>query len=213
VFRRAEFTADPSALARLDGRTRDALDRMVPPALARSYSLRGLANAVAAEALGKQPGTPELGTADFRLVVFARNDGKPVLGLETPQLPDPTLSDPNGPEAAALLRHYLRRADTFRAMSAWSLSRYAAGDVARTVAILVAWRSDAEDLARNDRARPAELSSRTAAWVAPLETILSAPGEHFVAVGAAHLLGTDGLVALLRARGWRVEPCVGDVCG
>ena len=135
-----------------------------------------------------------------------------MLGLEPPQTPDPTLADPNGPDAEALLRQYLRRFDTFRTMSTWSLDAYGSGDVARTLAILVAWRSDPADLARNDRDRPKELAQRNAAWVPRLEEIMTPPGLHFVAVGAAHLLGTDGLVALLRARGWTVVPCIKDVC-
>ncbi len=211
LFRQAELAVDPAALARLDAMTRQALDRTVPPVFAREYSLRGLAQLVAARAL-QGDALPDLGPADLNLINFARSQGRPVLGLEPPQTPDPTLSDPNGADAEALLRQYLRRFDTFRGMSAWSLDSYASGDVARTLAILVAWRSEPADLARNDRDRPAELGRRNAAWVPRLQEIMAPPGLHFVAVGAGHLLGDDGLVALLRARGYTVVPCPGDVC-
>lgn len=49
------------------------------------------------------------------------------------------------------------------------------------------------------------LVRRNHAWVATLMQEMEGSGVQFVAVGAAHLLGDDGLVALLRARGVRVE--------
>ncbi|MEJ0059853.1 MAG: TraB/GumN family protein [Terricaulis sp.] len=46
---------------------------------------------------------------------------------------------------------------------------------------------------------------RNAAWIDVLAAELDGEGVDFVAVGAGHLVGEDGLVALLRARGYRVE--------
>lgn len=48
---------------------------------------------------------------------------------------------------------------------------------------------------------------RNDAWLPRLESRLAAPGEDdtLVVVGALHLLGDDGLVAKLRARGYEVE--------
>ncbi len=53
------------------------------------------------------------------------------------------------------------------------------------------------------------LRERNDAWVAVLLRELSGSGVDFVAVGAAHIVGEDGLVAQLRARGVNVER-VGD---
>ena len=49
------------------------------------------------------------------------------------------------------------------------------------------------------------ISQRNAAWVEMLVHELQGAGVDFVAVGAAHLVGEDGLVAQLRARGVSVE--------
>lgn len=46
---------------------------------------------------------------------------------------------------------------------------------------------------------------RNAAWIETLQQELQGSGVDFVAVGAGHLLGPDGLVEQLRARGIRVE--------
>jgi hypothetical protein len=46
---------------------------------------------------------------------------------------------------------------------------------------------------------------RNAAWLPVIERELAGAGTEFIAVGAGHLLGPDGLVAQLRARGVTVE--------
>jgi uncharacterized protein YbaP (TraB family) len=49
------------------------------------------------------------------------------------------------------------------------------------------------------------ISNRNAAWIVVLMGELEGEGVDFVAVGAAHLVGEEGLIAQLRARGVSVE--------
>jgi uncharacterized protein len=49
------------------------------------------------------------------------------------------------------------------------------------------------------------LTERNAAWVPQIETLLRGPDDVLVVVGAAHLVGDDSVVAMLRARGYTVE--------
>jgi uncharacterized protein YbaP (TraB family) len=49
------------------------------------------------------------------------------------------------------------------------------------------------------------LVDRNRDWLPKLEALFARRGRAFVVVGAAHLIGPDGLLAMLRARGYTVE--------
>jgi len=46
---------------------------------------------------------------------------------------------------------------------------------------------------------------RNNAWMTVLTHEMEGSGVDFIAVGAGHIIGSDGLVAQFRARGYRVE--------
>jgi uncharacterized protein YbaP (TraB family) len=52
--------------------------------------------------------------------------------------------------------------------------------------------------------REALLTSRNRRWLPMIEAELQASARPLIAVGAAHLVGPEGLVAMLEARGWRL---------
>lgn len=60
------------------------------------------------------------------------------------------------------------------------------------------------ELAREPVLREALLVGRNRAWTERLTAMLKAGGHPFVAVGTAHLVGKDGLPAMLEARGYKV---------
>lgn len=217
VAARALLRADPAAIARLDTGTRRGLDSVgLPPGSLERFSLIGLANLVNRQAPPPTGALPAAGFVDLDLIGFARSVAIPVRGLEDA---DPLLlerllyADPNGADAAVLLRLALRRRPGLPDLHQWLRRRYMAGEVDAMAAGLVAWRANPDDLTRNDRARGPLLSERNAAWMPRLEATIAEPGVAFVAFGAAHLTGTDGIVALLRRRGWDVAACPGDRCG
>jgi uncharacterized protein YbaP (TraB family) len=52
------------------------------------------------------------------------------------------------------------------------------------------------------------LAQRNRAWMPQLARIVDSERPHMVVAGAAHWVGPDGLIALLRARGYKVTPYV-----
>lgn len=61
--------------------------------------------------------------------------------------------------------------------------------------------SDTEALAFED----ALLGKRNRAWVRQITKIMAGSGKTFIAVGAAHMPGEQGLITLLRAKGYKVK--------
>ena len=85
------------------------------------------------------------------------------------------------------------------------------GEVARTMS---AWRQgDVDTLARSTRDSFRDfpffgerlLGARNRNWLPKVEGFARSGKTYFVVVGAAHLGGTDGLLALLRGRGYQIE--------
>lgn len=215
AIKQAIQTPDSAALARLDSATRAALDGAdLPSGSMDRFSLMGLARVVTARALAEPASAlPQVGFVDLNLMGFARNRRISVHGLESPQVQIAAMfSDPNGPDAAAGLRQALRQRSDLRSFMSWVRGVYGRGQVAEAIAALQGWQADTDDLARADRQRGATLTNRNAAWIPRLEATFAEPGLHFVAFGAGHLLGEDGIVALLRRRGWTVSPCPSDNC-
>lgn len=49
------------------------------------------------------------------------------------------------------------------------------------------------------------LTERNRDWIPKIEALLESPGTKFVAVGAGHLAGADSVIALLQAKGYRIQ--------
>ena len=81
-----------------------------------------------------------------------------------------------------------------------ALQAWARGDVATLTRLLEAEGHDAGPAAYD-----ALIAHRNAVWADEISRRLNGSGHIFIAVGAAHLLGPEGVVALLRARGIHVD--------
>lgn len=154
------------------------------------------------EARGEHSGDTSM---DARLQRIAAAAGKRLLHLETLEQQLQALDCVPANEHVRVLDERLRQSWVLRIESAEAMAFY-------RNRVLDAWLSSIDrmeglgDAAREieQRARNCLLEERNARWIGPLETAFQ-DGASFVAVGAIHLVGTQGLVARLRSDGYRVE--------
>jgi len=62
-----------------------------------------------------------------------------------------------------------------------------------------------DDLMKYPTVYEALLVNRNSRWIAPIERMLRDGGRHFVVVGAAHLVGDDSVISMLRAKGYEIK--------
>lgn len=134
------------------------------------------------------------------LTAEARAAGKPVRFLESPHAQIEALAGLSRGEEirflAAALRQMEQQPGALEAIDA----AWARGDVQALEALMNA---DLAEAGPNVRARL--ISARNRRWADEIAAELDGAGRVFIAVGAAHLVGADGVPALLRARGIAVE--------
>jgi uncharacterized protein YbaP (TraB family) len=62
-----------------------------------------------------------------------------------------------------------------------------------------------QDFKQEPRLYQRLLVERNRAWLTKIEALFDRQGRAFVVVGAAHLVGPDGLLAMLTAKGFTVQ--------
>jgi len=140
---------------------------------------------------------PEVGVDEY-LMRRAAKRSMPVIGLESTQ------------EHARVFSGLTDRESEILLLTAFIPG---SGEVKRET-IMGAWhRGDADALARMTqngfREFPAFgerlLDARNRAWVPKIENFVASGNVYFVVVGSAHFGGSNGLLALLRAKGYQIE--------
>ncbi|MDQ3160908.1 MAG: TraB/GumN family protein [Pseudomonadota bacterium] len=144
-------------------------------------------------------------TMDARLQRVASAAGKRLVHLETLEQQLRALDCVPATEHAQVLDERLRAPSILRDESAAAMRHYRSRN-------LEAWLADIDQMqglsiaakAVEQRSRLCLLEERNARWIGQLETLFQ-DGPAFVAVGAVHLVGAEGLIALLRRNGYRIE--------
>lgn len=128
-------------------------------------------------------------------------DKKPVFGLESFESQITLIQSWNEGREDALVRKTLATLEDGSAapelaalINAWRL-----GDIATI-------QRESEEL-RQESARDYDLAltKRNNAWLPQIEALLQSPATELVLVGVAHMAGPEGLVALLKSRGYSVR--------
>ena len=141
---------------------------------------------------------PELGL-DKHFYDRAKQAGKPVQGLETLDFQLGQFDGMPMPLQDRLLASTLKEMASTKD-SVGALARaWKAGDVATIEGLAL------DDLKAEPGMYQRLLVDRNRNWLPTLEALFARPKPSFVIVGAAHLVGSDGLLTALRAKGYKVE--------
>jgi uncharacterized protein YbaP (TraB family) len=141
---------------------------------------------------------PELGL-DKHFYDQAKAEGKTTQGLETAAYQISRLDDMTMEQQEHLLSESLKDLDAEKANMARLVETWRAGDAPGVERIVLS------ELKQEPLLYQRLLVERNRNWMPKIEALFARPRHALVVVGAAHLVGTDGLVAMLRAKGYTVE--------
>jgi uncharacterized protein YbaP (TraB family) len=140
---------------------------------------------------------------DLVLATRSAQQGKPIAGLETMQEQIAVFDDMPMADQVALLRETVRHLPQLDKDMQELIQAYLARDLRRIAQIGGKHEPGEEQLYRRIMGRL--LTQRNARMAQRLMPFLK-QGNSFIAVGAAHLAGDDGLLQLLENAGYRVTP-------
>ena len=132
-----------------------------------------------------------------RMVVRAASDHKEILGLETVDEQLGLLANLSPKLQTEFLTQTLAEADQIETEIDKMIAAWRTGDTVALEKFLLDM-NDSPEIAR------VLVANRNRNWMARLDKILNDKEDYLVIVGAMHLVGDDGLVALLKQRGFKV---------
>jgi uncharacterized protein len=141
---------------------------------------------------------PNLGL-DKHFYDRAITDGKTVQGFETMAFQVSLFDDMPMDQQDRLLASMLKDIDTEQANMTRLIAAWKDGDAPTVERLVLA------DMKGEQAVYKRMLVDRNHAWIPRIDQLLNRNGRSLVVVGAAHLVGPDGLVALLRAKGYTID--------
>jgi uncharacterized protein YbaP (TraB family) len=133
------------------------------------------------------------------LAKAARQAGKPISALETPEQQFALLEATPEDEQLAMLQDLIQRPEEAQTLTRKIVDVWAQGDAEATGTLMN------ESMKRTPQTSRVLLSERNLRWAEQLQQRMARPGVVFVAVGAGHLTGTTSVQELLSKAGYRVE--------
>jgi len=141
---------------------------------------------------------PNLGL-DKHFFDLAKEKGKAVEGLETVEYQLSRLDGMTAEQQDRMLAQTLKEINTEKASVAKLTGAWKTGDAAGVEKLVLGHLKDDPVLYQR------LLVERNKNWLPKIEALFARKGHALVLVGAAHLVGPDGLVAMLKAKGYTVE--------
>ncbi len=129
----------------------------------------------------------------------AEESGKERIALETVEFQVSLFADLTAEQSLAFLRYTLVDLETVIPELDELSAHWRAGRVEAVEALMAEGFDEFPELLEK------MVTDRNLAWMPPIEELLAGDSDTMVVVGSLHLVGEDGLVNLLRQRGYTVE--------
>jgi uncharacterized protein len=137
--------------------------------------------------------------ADDVVMNFAREHDRSLQYLETVQQQLELLTSGSEDSQIAELRHLIDTLPSSRAIESELLGAWSSGDIDQLTAVLGGIFNPSPETEKF------LLSHRNHLWLSTIDPLLQRQGTTMVTVGAAHVAGSNGLIALICGQGYRVE--------
>ena len=157
-----------------------------------------VATTMAAVKLEKLGFDPKLGV-DRYFAERAIQSNKPTLGLETAEFQLDLFDRFSPKDQELLLRQSMNEMDRLEQNVAQIVRAWKSGDVGSLEKHLLAGMRDYPEIHRK------VIDDRNRRWLPQIEGLLSRGENALIIVGAAHLVGNNGVIQLLKGRGYKVE--------
>ena len=141
---------------------------------------------------------PKLGV-DYHLAERAKRDGKPTSGLETLEFQLSIFDRLSKREQELMLRETAAEVERIDQNINGIVNSWLAGDGDRLATLLLA------EMRRYPELYQKIILDRNQRWLEEIARLVQQGSDAMVVVGAAHLVGKDGVVGMLAARGFEVE--------
>ena len=141
---------------------------------------------------------PQLGL-DKHFYDEAQTAGKSVQGLETVDYQLSRFDEMTNEQQDHMLSETLKELETEIASVTTLAAAWKTGDAPQVERIVL------KDLKSDSQMYQRLLVERNRNWMPKIEALFTRPGHSFIVVGAAHLVGPDGLLQMLKAKGYTVE--------
>lgn len=196
-----EHRAELDKVAQNYGLTRAALDRMRPWLAALTLTSLSLLKQSSKDGKPQDPATAmnEMAGVDAQLWDWSKTAGKERGALETAEDQIRIFADLPEPQQVELLVVTLNEVSKGPESMDVMLDAWKRGDTAKLD------RAFNADMNRFPALRHAVLDARHEKWIPQIEAMMNDGKTHVIIVGTAHLVGQNSVIAMLRAKGIKVE--------
>jgi uncharacterized protein YbaP (TraB family) len=141
---------------------------------------------------------PDLGL-DKHFYDSAKADGRPVQGLETVEYQLSMFDGMSPDQQDHMLSDTIKELGTEQESVTTVANAWRAGDAPAVERVVL------QDLKSDPMMYQRLLVDRNRNWMPKIEALFARPRPSLVVVGAAHLVGPDGLLQMLKAKGYAIE--------